>query len=244
MKMMKLAMLFIMFSFAQCRQFPDILHSYMKVHENAGTHTHPSVPSVIRGNNFTEDNLLKYFSYSAAETYIEPVGRSLLSVDVDQVMRIGKESWEFIKDNKPVVNSAVDYAGAVPSGVADWRSLAGWKNALSDPHTFTWVNGFDMETVHIDFKWAASYGGTYGGVGKYITQAGPVIGTIDVAWGYAVDVNVNALSPLNTGSADSPVAQIDTELVIRASTVLKDVTKHCRTRFTGSGSIKTISCNL
>tara|TARA_R110002153_G_scaffold48840_6_gene137934 strand:- start:4735 stop:4983 length:249 start_codon:yes stop_codon:yes gene_type:complete len=65
-------------------------------------------------------------------------------------------------------------------------------------------------------------------IGKYVTQVGPSLGKVDV----------RALSPLNIGTKEEPIAQIDVEIHCRASTVLSDVFKNYRARFKGTGEIE------
>lgn len=244
-----LSLLFVSSSLAHTN-----LDYFIYNHISQGTHENDSVPSVIRGSNFTKDNLIKYFDNS--NCYISPFSnchlpvkqhkdsKRILSVSADEIITVGKEAWQFIQDNKPVVNIQSDYTGAVPKSVSDWRQLAGWKNSEKGPFTISWINGFNVETVKITFKWSGSYGGSLNNKGKYVTQAGPVIGSVDVSWGYTVDVHVNAFNPLNIGSSNDPIGQIDVELTSRMSTVLKDVTNNCRVRFLGDGSIQTVHCNL
>lgn len=214
------------------------LNEFMMTHIDQGTHNHESVPYVIRGENFTEANLIKYFNATSAAEVVHTRGRVLTPVSTDDVIAIGKEAWAFMQDNKPVVNVNTDYAGAVPSGIDDWRYLAGWKNAARGPITLSMINGFNSETVHIDFKWSNTYNGNYNGVGKYVTQAGPSLSTVDVSWGYNVDIDVRAFSPLNIGTADDPIAQIDIGIQCRVSTILNDIIKNYRARFKGTGEIE------
>ena len=212
------------------------LNEFMKNHIEKGSHNDISVPEIIRGDNFTEENLTRYFSPTQ-----EPIlhqDRLLSQITTDQVVAIGKEVWTFIEQNKPVVNTNTDYAGAIPDGITDWRTLAGWKNTMRGPITFSWINGFNAETVHIDFKWSNTYNGNHDGIGKYVTQVGPSLGKVDVSWGYTVDIDVRALSPLNIGTKEEPIAQIDVEIHCRASTVLSDIFKNYRARFKGTGEIE------
>ena len=208
----------------------ECIHKFIEHHTRDGSHYHPSVPEVVRGDNFTEPNLRKYFDLGQVE-FPPPPRRILSSLDAGQVIAIGKEAWTFIEENKPVVNSNVDYAGAVPDGVTDWRTLAGWKSTTRGPLVLSWINGFNSEVVHVGFKWTNSYNG------NYLTQAGPAISVLDVSWGYTVDVSVKAYPPLNTGTVKNPMAQLDIELNCRISNVLKDTTKQYRARFKGDGTI-------
>ena len=212
---------------------PGHLHQFMEYHKHSGSHVDPSVPMVIRGDNFTENNLRTYLAIDSE--YVPPPPRILqTTLDAGQVIAIGKEAWTFIEDNRPVVNSNVDYAGAVPDGISDWRTLAGWKSTSRGPVVLSWVNGFNSEVVHVGFKWTNSYND------KYLTQAGPAVDTMDVSWGYTVDVSVKAYPPLNIGTIKNPIAQLDVELKCRISNVLKDVTKQYRARFKGDGTISYI----
>lgn len=92
--------------------------------------------------------------------------------------------------------------------------------------------------------WDTSYGGSYNGKGQYVTQAGPVVGRIDVSWGYTLDVDVNAFSPLNVGTLSDPISQIDVSIRAVTSTVLKNTVQNCRARFVGNGNINIVNCDM
>lgn len=221
------------------------IEDFMKEHITKGSHKDETVPEVIRGENFTKENVKKYFDSPIEMGSIRSSKeRVLRSIGPEEIITVGKEAWAFVKENKPVVNINSDYTGAIPASVSDWRKLSGWKNAMKGPYYIRWINGFNHETVSIDFKWSSSYGGSYGNTGHYVTQAGPVVGAVDVSWGYNVDVDVKAFDPLNVGTETDPVGQIDVEITSRMSNVLNDQTNNCRVRFVGNGDIKNVHCNL
>jgi hypothetical protein len=225
------------------------LDMFMNRHLISGSHTHPDVPHHIRGENFTHDNLEKYFdvfqknySYHVHTHPRRSLTQAVLAMD--DVVAIGKQAWTFIEENKPVLNVNTDYAGAIPKSVTDWTRMAGWKNSARGPFTISLVNGFGSEVVHVDFRWSHSYGGNYNGKGEYVTQAGPVVGRISVSWGYTVDVAVQAFQPLNVGTVIDPISQIDVSIKSTTSTVLKDTVQNCRARFIGDGSINIVNCDM
>jgi len=221
------------------------IYSFMHHHISQGTHETPDVPIEIRGTNFTSYNLEKYFDNKNpyVESYeIYPLSEN--NINSDEIITIGKETWKFVEDNKPVVNVKTDYTGAIPKSVSTWTKMTGWKNIEKGPYNIRWINGFNTETVRINFKWSGSYGGSYNNKGKYVTQAGPVVGSVHVAWGYTVDVDVMAFNPLNVGTEENPIGQIDIELKSRMFTILNDSMNNCRVRFVGNGIIKNVHCNL
>lgn len=220
------------------------IYSFMHHHIAYGIYDKPDVPREIRGKNFTKANLEKYFDQVNYNDVNKPVDYIITTIPADELVAVGKEVWKFVEDNKPVVNINTDYTGAVPKNVSNWRQLSGWKNTEKGPYKISWINGFNTETVSINFKWSDSYGGSFNNKGKYVTQAGPVIGSIHVAWGYTVNVDVKAFNPINIGSEENPIGQIDVELTSRISTILRDSINNCRVRFLGDGRIRNVHCNL
>lgn len=127
-------------------------------------------------------------------------------LSLDQIINIGKQAWEFIQSNKAVVTSSTQYASALPRGSSCWSDLSNWQRPRSEAYKATYINGFGMEIVNLEFNLVYAYGGQANNKGRYISNATIQYRKLDVFWGFKVNASVEVPQVLNVGSKDEPVA--------------------------------------
>jgi len=176
---------------------------------------------------FTQENtkpdpyFLKRQYYEIKEVKITPIGEATENkveyqpmpsregeIDIDQIINILKKLYDFIKENQPVVNTSVDQASAVPSGINGWQQLAGWQEKHTGQYKIEYVNLFGITVIKIVLKIHFYYNGNYNGVGKYITCATSSIDELNVLWGYTLNATVKIPDSgiVNIGTAQNPIA--------------------------------------
>merc|ERR1712048_1135879 len=159
------------------------------------------------------------------------------TVTPDQIVEIGKVVYQAVKDNQPVINVATDWAGAVPKGITNWADMENWETPVkSQPFKIEFRNGVGLMLTNFEWTFAWKYGGSYQGVGNYVTQAGIQISD---AYGYLsehLDVSVQSLNPLNYGSVAGPVAGIDIIVSVTSHGLFKRTTKTCTMTVKGDGT--------
>ena len=62
-------------------------------------------------------------------------------IDPSVIIQIGKDIWDIINANSPVVDYSVDWVGAVPDGATSWIDLSGFSNWESENFSFKFKNG-------------------------------------------------------------------------------------------------------
>lgn len=112
--------------------------------------------------------------------------------------------WNLVKANTATTNYGPAWIGAVPSNYAtDWSTFTGWQTYTIQPQ------GNDKPSC--DSSWGNTYADwtlTWEGNGNYIKN-GKILASATAAWGMHVNVDVTpGTSPVNVGTADSPVAQL------------------------------------
>lgn len=134
--------------------------------------------------------------------------REETSVDWEKVVNILKKVYEFVKENKPVVNTSVDQACAIPQGITNWQQMAEWRNKQSSQYVIKYVNGFGVTVVEIVTKAYFYYNGSYQGKGRYITCATASIDKLNVLWGYTLNASVKIPDSgiVNMGTTENPIA--------------------------------------
>eukprot|EP01086_Lenisia_limosa_P015495 TRINITY_DN49_c0_g1_i1.p1 TRINITY_DN49_c0_g1~~TRINITY_DN49_c0_g1_i1.p1 ORF type:complete len:220 (+),score=78.44 TRINITY_DN49_c0_g1_i1:82-741(+) len=137
-----------------------------------------------------------------------PTYKRLGDVDPTVIINTAKEFWKFIEDNKPVVHTNTTYADAIPQGITSWDQLENW----SMPKHQTWIlvakNTFGVEVLHFEFTIQFVYGGSFEGVGKYITDATILMSRLEVSWGYTFNANVDVSKVHNRGTKTNPIASM------------------------------------
>ncbi len=119
--------------------------------------------------------------------------------------------WKIIDDNKPTAEIATARANAVPH-VGDWTSLAGaqgpretsWYAKMTNMLPESWGD----IVVDFDLRLRFTYGATYHGGGRYITNVWVDISEVYVAWFHSLDLHLIAKDPDNAGTETAPLARI------------------------------------
>lgn len=142
-------------------------------------------------------------------------------VDLETIINLGKELWQFIVDNKPVVNIRTDRATALPKGVTHASELEGWMGPTLKTYQMSFENAYGYEVIDFKFRVNYTYNGSYEGQGQYLANVTIIPALVDVAWGYTFNARVAIPSVLNVGSKTAPVAGIEIQIRYSVDTVMK-----------------------
>lgn len=143
-----------------------------------------------------------------------------IEVIVDQIINIGKKIFAVIEAGRPVVNLKIDNANALPKGLTCWSDLAGWSVPQSKVYKVQYENAWGMTVVDFTYRVLYTAGGSYNGVGKYITNATFQPANLSVAWGFNFDAAATIPSVFNTGSKADPVAGMQMNMDWKVTNVL------------------------
>ncbi len=143
---------------------------------------------------------------TAPQTEVIPVESR--EITPEQIINILKKIYDFVKENKPVVNTSIDQAAAVPQGINSWQQMAGWREKHTGQYTILYKNLYGMEVVKIVVRVHFYHSGNYNNVGKYITCATVSIDEMNVMWGYTLNATVKIPDSgiVNIGTNQNPVA--------------------------------------
>lgn len=142
-------------------------------------------------------------------------------IDIETIINLGKELWQFIVDNKPVVNIRTDRATALPKGVTHASELEGWIGPTLKTYEMTFENAYGLEVIDFKFRVNYTYNGSYNGQGQYLANVTIIPALVDVAWGYTFNARVAIPSVLNVGSKAAPVAGVEIQIRYSVDTVMK-----------------------
>lgn len=137
--------------------------------------------------------------------------------DLSQIFNLAQKAWEFIQNNKPVIQLQTTSANALPRGAKCWTDLANWQVPRSEVYSVEYENLMGMKVVSMQFRLLYAFGGSKDGVGKYLTNSTIQFKSVKAVSGFRVDANVNIPTVLNIGSASSPIAGMQLDLIWKVS---------------------------
>lgn len=161
-----------------------------------------------------------------------------LEVEIDTIINIGKKIWAIVEAGKPVVNVQLNTASAMPAGIKGWQQLAGWKTPSSSTYRVHYTNLYGMNVVDFSYRVMFTYGGSYNGLGRFVTGATIVPAALDVAWGYSFKANVEVPTVVNIGTVENPVGGIQMNVNWEVGTVIKNSQTRTSYFVNGLGQLK------
>jgi hypothetical protein len=139
----------------------------------------------------------------------------------DKIYNVGEKIWKVAEAGKPVANTNLPSATALPEGVLDWKQMMGWQEPVSRTYRYTMKNIYGMTVLDFAFRVIYIYGGSVSGKGAYLARVAVVAESLDVAWGYNFEADASVPSITNVGTLESPIAGAEVLVKWKLKTVLK-----------------------
>lgn len=163
---------------------------------------------------------------------------SELDAVLSAIEKVGTRVWKIIEANRPVVNVESKVANALPRDVDCWMDLENWQMPKSYKYNVTYKNLFGVEVVNFTFRVVYTYGASYNGHGKFLSNVSVHPANLDVVWGYTFNSKVEVQRLINLGTKEDPVAGMEMKLSWQISTPMKDTQESQNFFVTGNGEIK------
>ena len=162
---------------------------------------------------------------------------------IDKIVNLMDKIFNIIAKNKPVVNTNISYANAVPYGTSHWTQLQGWSKPSTKKYAFTMKNLYGSEVVKVVYQVHWTHSGNFAGKGKFLTGVTVEPISITAGWGYTVDLT--ALVPdstiANIGTSEDPIASMQVQLEWKVSTILKIINEKAIYYIQGDGLMQEIA---
>ncbi len=165
---------------------------------------HREIPSAP----LTDLELAKFAKLSREQCQEEHKDR----FDVHELITIGKEIWQIIKDGAPVINYASNSASAIPAGANCPFYMSNWHPPQTKTYELRYTNAFNIDTLNLTYKLIYTCEGKYGNKGHYLANVSIHPQDLQVKWGYNFDANVRIADAINVGSMEDPIAGLEIAL--------------------------------
>lgn len=129
--------------------------------------------------------------------------------DLQQLITLGKEIWQIVKDGAPVISFASNSASAIPAGAECAFKMSGWSIPQSKTFELAYKNKFGTEMIYFTYKLIYSYGGTFNGRGAYLANVAIHPVDIRLKWGQKFDATVKTAKAINIGTDENPIAGLE-----------------------------------
>lgn len=167
----------------------------------------------------------------------------LSQVVLSKIINMGKQVWDVVASNKPVVNVKTDMASALPFGINTWENLSNWAEPQVRDFRVTYQNFYGDNVVDFKFRVLYTHGGMVAGKGAYLTNATIIPASLNVAWGFTFNAQSTIANVMNAGSATDPVAAMQLNLHWSIDTILKHTERTENFYIKGNGAFKVLGSN-
>lgn len=172
---------------------------------------------------------------------VETAGK-VIQVAKDMVA-LGEAIYELVKKGKPT--NITEYApmSVVPRDpiskeYVDPFDLEGFSMPVERNFIARVKNGMDKEVVNFSYKVIYSYGGSYNGTGKYLTNVIIVPGSIRTTFGWDFNATMKLSGVMNHGTKANPVAGIMVTVKYQMNSWSMAFERNDTIHLTGNGEIK------
>lgn len=165
---------------------------------------------------------------------------SLGGVSIADIVNLGRQIWQVIEENKPVVNVTLESANALPKGVTAWQDLAGWKAPQARTFETTFTNAFGMNVVNFQYRLTFTPGGSYRGLGEYLTNVSVEPSDLYVAWGYKFSAQASVPNITNAGTMRAPMAAAEVLVKWTVDTVVNHAEQSASYYVRGDGTFQSL----
>jgi hypothetical protein len=170
-----------------------------------------------------------------ADVFPVPLRLSDSKVAAAAIVNGGVQAWNVINSGAPDANLSSSYASAIPGFSFNWANFSGWKKK-EVVYTYTVTNLMQVDVINVRYAVSFYYNGqnltgariednpeTSLAVrnqikGHYITNFTVRPLTMNIKWGWKFSLNVRMSDPMNIGTAQTPVAYLQSDLNYIVST--------------------------
>lgn len=141
---------------------------------------------------------------------------------IDGLLALGKQIWDIIAANRPVVTTSTERVSVVPPGITDWQDLEGWDRPQMRSFRSIYRNIYGVAMV--DFEYRVMFtpkGRREDGKGAFLSGVTILPSALEVGWGYTFNAKGTVASITNAGSRKNPIAAVEIQMQWTLDTIFK-----------------------
>jgi hypothetical protein len=192
----------------------------------------------IRSGRPSEKTLRELHQQFSEEMATGPFPWNEQSEDPMSIAELALKVWDIIQDNKAVLNVSTVNVKALPNLAKDhWEALTGWKPEHGVEYSLEIKNLYGITVVDLNYEVRLIYGGSVKGAGRYIASARVVPKSVNVLWGFNLDVSIQEVAVQNLRTEANPFASIVLEVGMNYGSIMKRTSETMTYRLNADGEI-------
>lgn len=173
--------------------------------------------------------------------------KNVIAVAKD-LIALGEKIYEIVKKGKPTTKTDFTAVSVVPRNqetkeYVDPFDLEGFSMPLERSFSTRITNGLGKEVVRFDYIIVYSYGGSWNGSGKYLTNVIVAPKNIKVTSGWEFNASMKLAGIMNHGTKSDPVAGAMVNVNYQMSSVRSAFERTDVIHLTGRGEIKSFGAH-
>lgn len=164
------------------------------------------------------------------------------------MVALGEAIYELVKKGKPT--NVTEYApiSVVPRDpttkeIADIFDMEGFSMPVEKNYVAKIKNGAGKEVVNFSYKVVYSYGGSYNGAGKYLTNVLIIPGSVRTTFGWEFNATMKLSGMMNHGTKADPVAGVMVTIKYQMNSWSSATERNDTIHITGRGQLKNMNVN-
>jgi hypothetical protein len=157
------------------------------------------------------------------------------------LVALGEEVYNLVEKGKPTVKTNTAPISVLPRVAGqpvDIFDTENWTAPVKRTYEIKYDNLYGVTIVHFKFSVMYSHGGTYNGVGAYLTSVQVVPEYVKVLWGWNFDATMRLGGIQNQGTSVNPVAGATVMIQYTTSSLLENIQRTTSFFVTGKGELK------
>lgn len=162
------------------------------------------------------------------------------------MVALGEAIYDLVKKGKP--SNVTEYApiSVVPRDpmtkeIADVFDLEGFSMPVEKNYVAKVKNGTGKEVVNFAYKVVYSYGGSYNGTGKYLTNVLIVPSSVKTTFGWDFNATMKLSGMMNHGTKADPVAGVMITIKYQMNSWSSAFERNDTIHITGRGEVKNLN---
>jgi hypothetical protein len=164
----------------------------------------------------------------------------LIIQSIREVVALGQQFYEIIKQMRPVINYKTKPIQALPEVdsndyVTTLNKMENWSLPQAKSYKVIYQNYLGMDVLEFHFKVLYSYGGTYRGAGQYLSGVQILPTYIDALPGFDLISEFSLQNLVNHGSLEEPIAGATLRLFYQVESLMDVEDRNILFHVTGNG---------
>jgi hypothetical protein len=157
--------------------------------------------------------------------------------ELEAMWVLGEKIYKVVEAGQPVLDIQTSTWSVLPKNISEAKHLTNWKTPVRVAYALKAKNLYGIEVINVRYIVQFVPGGKYKNKGAYLSHISVVPSTVEVSWGYTLNITAEAREALNVGTLKDPIAAFSVDVKVDVKTLLKRSVNTLTSFMTGDGKL-------